>query len=205
MASLELHAYALEPPTWLVISGSLVPWDAAANVAELITPVLPALPDSFRRDGERAVHETATVHPSAVISGPVIIGAGAVIGPHVSLRGGVYLGAGCTIGPSSEVKSSWVFEDAALAHLNYVGNSVIGHGTNIEAGAVLANHFNERGDKTISVVVDGVVERIAPRKFGAAVGPGARIGANAVTTPGTILPPGAVVGRLELVDQLGDQ
>jgi len=38
-------------------------------------------------------------------------------------------------------------------------------------------------------------------KFGALVGDDSRIGANAVTTPGTLLPPRSIVRRLELVDQ----
>jgi bifunctional N-acetylglucosamine-1-phosphate-uridyltransferase/glucosamine-1-phosphate-acetyltransferase GlmU-like protein len=29
-----------------------------------------------------------------------------------------------------------------LAHLNYAGDSLIGASVNLEAGAVLANHFN---------------------------------------------------------------
>jgi acetyltransferase-like isoleucine patch superfamily enzyme len=41
-------------------------------------------------------------------------------------------------------------------------------------------------------------------KFGALIGDASRIGANAVTTPGTILPPGSVVRRLQLVDQVAE-
>lgn len=117
------------------------------------------------------------------------------------LRDGAYLGAGASLGSSVELKSSWVFESAAVAHLNYVGNSIVGHDVNIEAGAVLANHWNERAGAVVSVVVNGTVIETGRTKFGAAVGPGSRIGANAVTAPGTMLEPGAVVGRLALVDQ----
>jgi len=56
------------------------------------------------------------------------------------------------VGPSCEVKASCVFRGSALAHLNYVGDSLIGAGVYLEAGAVLANHFNERRDKQIAVV-----------------------------------------------------
>jgi acetyltransferase-like isoleucine patch superfamily enzyme len=72
-----------------------------------------------------------------------------------------------------------------------------------EAGAVLANHFNERRDKQVSVWLDGQVVPTGLTKFGALIGDGCRIGANAVTSPGTLLPPGNVVPRLGLVDQLG--
>ncbi|MNY56934.1 hypothetical protein D3C86_1930670 [compost metagenome] len=38
-------------------------------------------------------------------------------------------------------------------------------------------------------------------KFGALVGDGARIGANAVVAPGALLRPGRVVARASLLDQ----
>jgi UDP-N-acetylglucosamine diphosphorylase / glucose-1-phosphate thymidylyltransferase / UDP-N-acetylgalactosamine diphosphorylase / glucosamine-1-phosphate N-acetyltransferase / galactosamine-1-phosphate N-acetyltransferase len=39
-------------------------------------------------------------------------------------------------------------------------------------------------------------------KFGAVIGDDCKLGSNCVTMPGTILEPGRVVVRLELVDQL---
>jgi UDP-N-acetylglucosamine diphosphorylase / glucose-1-phosphate thymidylyltransferase / UDP-N-acetylgalactosamine diphosphorylase / glucosamine-1-phosphate N-acetyltransferase / galactosamine-1-phosphate N-acetyltransferase len=39
-------------------------------------------------------------------------------------------------------------------------------------------------------------------KFGAVLGDGTRIGANVVTSPGTLLGPHSVVPRLGLVDQM---
>jgi acetyltransferase-like isoleucine patch superfamily enzyme len=38
-------------------------------------------------------------------------------------------------------------------------------------------------------------------KFGALVGDGSRIGANAVIAPGALLERGSIVGRLQLIDQ----
>jgi len=91
--------------------------------------------------------------------------------------------------------------DTAIAHLAYVGNSVLGSGVNIEAGAVLANHWNERGGEDVRVRCDGRLLRTGVRKFGALVADGVCIGADAVTSPGTLLPPGAIVPRLGLVAQ----
>ena len=78
----------------------------------------------------------------------------------------------------------------------------MGQDVNLEAGAVLANHFNEREDKRIFVLIAGNAADTGLVKFGAVLGDGCRIGANAVTSPGTLLPPGTVVPRLALVDQL---
>jgi len=68
---------------------------------------------------------------------------------------------------------------------------------------VLANRFNERADKQIWVRIDGELIPTGVTKFGALIGDGSRIGANAVTSPGTLLPPGSMVPRLGLVDQSG--
>jgi bifunctional N-acetylglucosamine-1-phosphate-uridyltransferase/glucosamine-1-phosphate-acetyltransferase GlmU-like protein len=125
-----------------------------------------------------------------------------VVAAHAYLRDGVFLDRGVRVGPSCEIKASFVFRGSVLAHLNYVGNSLIGARVNLEAGAVLANHFNEREDKRISVVVGGRLVLTGVEKFGALVGDDSRIGANAVTTPGTLLPPRSIVRRLELVEQV---
>ena len=149
------------------------------------------------------MHRSATVAASAELTGPVIIGPGSRVGPGALLRGGVWTGPDVTIGPHAEIKGSLLFAGAAAAHRNYVGDSVLGAGVNLEAGAVLANHFNERADKSVFVLVGGEVMATGLVKFGAVLGDGCRVGANSVTSPGTLLPPGAIVPRLTLVDQLG--
>jgi hypothetical protein len=50
-------------------------------------------------------------------------------------------------------------------------------------------------------LLDGKPFRTDVEKFGALVGDGSKIGANAVLSPGTILAPDTVVKRLELIEQ----
>lgn len=88
-----------------------------------------------------------------------------------------------------------------IAHLSFVGDSIIGAGANIEAGAVIANYRNERDDKRIRIAFEGGVIDTGVEKFGALVGDGARIGANAVIAPGALIRPSAVVPRSALIDQ----
>jgi bifunctional N-acetylglucosamine-1-phosphate-uridyltransferase/glucosamine-1-phosphate-acetyltransferase GlmU-like protein len=111
------------------------------------------------------------VEAGAVIRGPAVVSAGCVVGAHAHLRGGVFLDRDVRVGPSCEVKASFVFQGAALAHLNYVGDSLIGARANLEAGAVLANRFNEREDKRIAVVAGGRLVSTGAEKFGASVDP----------------------------------
>jgi bifunctional N-acetylglucosamine-1-phosphate-uridyltransferase/glucosamine-1-phosphate-acetyltransferase GlmU-like protein len=119
------------------------------------------------------------------------------------MRGGVFLAENAVVGPGCEVKSSVILSGSSLAHFNFVGDSLIGSFVNMEAGSIVANHFNERLDKTIFVLIDNKKTAIGVTKFGALIGDHTKIGANAVLSPGTILTPQSVVKRLELVEQCG--
>ncbi len=108
---------------------------------------------------------------------------------------------GPKVGINCEVKTSVLLEESAIAHFNFVGDSIIGHNVNIEAGAILCNHYNEREDDTVFVHIDGQRVSTGLHKFGSLVGDGCRIGANAVLSPGTLLKPKTIVRRLELIEQ----
>jgi len=178
------------------------PWQATGQAVPLVQEWLRTLGADYQIHSGVAIHRTATVEAGVVLKGPVVVSAGCFLAAHAYLRGGVFLASGVTVGPGCEVKSSFIFENTTLAHFNFVGDSLVGAGVNLEAGAVLANHYNERTDKEISVWAGEQVIRTGVHKFGALVGDGSRIGANAVLSPGTILPPQSVVGRLQLVEQV---
>ena len=148
-----------------------------------------------------AIHKSATVETNVVLKTPVIIGENCFVATSAYLRGGVYLGNNSIVGPGCEIKSSLIFNDTTVAHFNFIGDSIVGNGVNIEAGSVFANHHNDRDDKTIRVAHNGSIVNTQTEKFGALVGDGSRIGANAVLCPGTVLERNAVVKRLELVEQ----
>jgi bifunctional N-acetylglucosamine-1-phosphate-uridyltransferase/glucosamine-1-phosphate-acetyltransferase GlmU-like protein len=100
------------------------------------------------------------------------------------------------------VKSSVICAGSSVAHFNYIGNSLIGSFVNFEAGAVVANHHNDRADKRIFVKTgNGQIVDTGTTKFGALVGDRCKIGANSVLSPGTLLLPDAIVKRLTLIEQ----
>jgi NDP-sugar pyrophosphorylase family protein len=178
-------------------------WQIIGQVEGLLQSGLRAIGSDYSLLGRGiAVHRSARIAASAELSGPVILGPGSRVGAYAILRGGVWADRDVTIGPHAEVKASLLFAGAAAAHRNYIGNSVIGSRVNLEAGVVLANHYNERQDRSISVLLGGNAVPTGLVKFGAILGDGCRVGANSVTSPGTLLAPGAVVPRLTLVDQL---
>lgn len=163
--------------------------------------MLDRLGPEFRREGEIACHASAVIEPGAAIKGPAIIGQGCFVAASALLRGGVWLDEGCVIGAGVELKSVFMFSGSRAAHFNFIGDSVVGSDVNFEAGSVVANHRNERQDKRIRVTFDGNAIETGTEKFGALIGDGSRIGANAVLAPGTLLKPRTVVPRLGLIDQ----
>jgi bifunctional N-acetylglucosamine-1-phosphate-uridyltransferase/glucosamine-1-phosphate-acetyltransferase GlmU-like protein len=88
-----------------------------------------------------------------------------------------------------------------LAHFNFVGDSILGHDVNLEAGAIVANYRNERDAPAISFMHANARIDTGVDKFGALVGDGARIGANAVIAPGAFIAPGTIIGGLSLLDR----
>ena len=101
-----------------------------------------------------------------------------------------------------EIKSSIISNNSAVAHFNFIGDSIIGENVNFEAGSITANHFNERENKEIFVKIDDNIINTQVVKFGSLVGDFSKIGANSVLSPGTILKKNSVVKRLELIEQI---
>jgi UDP-N-acetylglucosamine diphosphorylase / glucose-1-phosphate thymidylyltransferase / UDP-N-acetylgalactosamine diphosphorylase / glucosamine-1-phosphate N-acetyltransferase / galactosamine-1-phosphate N-acetyltransferase len=183
-------------------TGDKQPWKITNSLPLIITDLIAELNDDFIITGGVAIHTTATVEAGAVLKPPVIIGKNCFVGAHAYLRGGVFLGNDVKIGPSCEIKSSIIFSKTSIAHFNFIGDSIIGGNVNFEAGAVTANHYNERTNKQIEVLYNREVIKTNTHKFGALVGDNCKIGANAVLSPGTLLEKNTIVKRLELVEQV---
>ena len=178
-----------------------MPWEITDNLNTIISELIKRCGNDYIVNDGVAIHKTAVIEQNAVLKPPVLVSENVTIGANAYVRGPVLLDKGVHIGAGCEIKHSIIFSDTAVAHFNYIGNSIIGSKVNFEAGSVAANHFNEREDKIISVVIDGKVINTGVKKFGALVGDGCRIGANAVLSPGTILTRNFVVKRLELIEQ----
>lgn len=179
----------------------LAPWELVAQAPSIVRQLLAELPgDDYLIHDDIAIHRTATVEPGAVLKAPLIIGAECFIAAGAYLRGGCWVDERCIIGPGAELKTTFMFSGSKLAHFNFVGDSVLGHGINLEAGSIVANYRNERADKEVWVRIEGELRRTGCDKFGALLGDECRVGANAVLAPGTLLAPGSVVRRGQVVD-----
>lgn len=177
------------------------PWWATGRAETLIADAIGRLDEGYRLEGQMAVHRSAVIEPGATLKGKGIIGPRCLVAAGAYLRGGVYLAEDCAVGPGSEVKTSFLSARSKVAHLAFVGDSILGSDVNVEAGAVVANHRNELANKLIRIVHERTTIETGVTKFGSLIGDGARIGANAVIAPGALLSPAMIVGRLQLVDQ----
>jgi NDP-sugar pyrophosphorylase family protein len=180
------------------------PWQITTRGADIVESKLKTLTDEFTINGLIAIHKTAVVEDHVILKGPIIISANCFVGAHAYLRGGVFLDTNVSIGPGCEVKSTFILRNSVLAHFNFAGDSIIGSYVNMEAGSIIANHYNERQEKMIEVIINGKRLKTNSEKFGALIGDHSKVGANAVLSPGTVLEQKSIVKRLELIDQVGN-
>lgn len=118
------------------------------------------------------VHETAFVHPNAVVTGNVIIGKHCYIGPGAALRGdwgGIVLEDGCNVQENCTIHmfpgiTVLLKEGAHIGHGAVIHGATIGRNCLVGMNSVLMDHV-ELGDECIvgalSFIREG--EKIPPR------------------------------------------
>jgi len=149
--------------------------------------------------GNVVLEEGVTVGPGTVIEGPVRVRSGCSIGPNASVRGATLLCADVHVGHAVEVKNSVLLPEATVAHLSYVGDSVLGPRVNLGAGTQVANLRHD--DNPVAARVAGERVSTGRRKFGAVLGPDVKtaiqtgINAGVTLSAGTRTEPGEDVLR----------
>ncbi len=89
------------------------------------------------------------------------------MGPNCYLRKGVSLGKGVRIGNACELKNTIIYEESHVAHLSYVGDSIIGYYCNLGAGTITGNLRLD--DKAVKAKITEVVST-GRRKIGVIMG-----------------------------------
>lgn len=178
------------------------PWKITDDLKDIIENKIKDLGEEYSINDGVAIHKTAVIENGAIIKSPAIVGKDCFVGANAYFREGVFLTENVKIGPGCEIKNSIICSGTAVAHFNYVGNSIIGKNVNFEAGSIAANHYNERENKSISVLYKSEIVETGSQKFGSLVGDNSKIGANAVLSPGTLLEKKSIVKRLELIEQI---
>lgn len=139
----------------------------------------------------------ALVMSGSCIEGPVSIGMDCVIGPNCFIRPFTSIGDGCHIGNGVDIRNSIIMGSAKVPHLSYVGDSVIGEGTNIGGGGMTVNLRHDGA--SVKSMVGGELIDTGRRKFGAIIGDGAKLGAGTLIYPGRKIWPGKTTKPGEVV------
>ncbi|TNJ46031.1 LpxA family transferase [Tamlana fucoidanivorans] len=181
---------------------NLYPWELTSNLREIISKIIPKLSDlEYTVKNGVAIHKSTVIEKGVTIKKPFIAMENCHISANAYFREGVFLGNDVEIGPSTEIKRSIICSGTKIAHLNYIGDSIIGQNVNFEAGSVAANHYNEKQNQNILVKIENDLINTGVKKFGALIGDGSKIGANSVLSPGTLLQKESIVERLQLIKQ----
>jgi N-acetylglucosamine-1-phosphate uridyltransferase (contains nucleotidyltransferase and I-patch acetyltransferase domains) len=199
---IDIKQYIENPKLALLQGNNLQPWQIIDNLDNILLQYIKTLDSDYKIENNIAIHKTATIEQGVTFKGTIIISENCFIGAHAYLRGPIFLSNSVTIGPGSEIKQSMLFDRTAVAHFNYIGNSILGQNINFEAGSLCANHYNERHNKRIFIKHNNRLIDTKTEKFGSLVGDNSKIGANAVLSPGTILEKNSIVKRLELIEQI---
>ena len=137
------------------------------------------------------IGEGTVVEDGAMIKGPAWIGKNCEIRHWAYIRENVVIGDDCVIGNCCELKNSILFNEAAVPHFNYVGDSILGHRAHLGAWVKISNIKLTTGN--IFLDKDGLPFDTGLRTFGALVGDRAEVGCNAVLNPGSVLGRGSMV------------
>lgn len=137
-------------------------------------------------EGPVFIDEGTVVEPGVYIKGPTYIGKNCEIRQGAYLRGNIFIGDECVVGHATEIKNSILLSGAKAPHFNYVGDSILGHKTNLGAGTKISN-LKIGPESTVKIRVNDEIYDTKLRKFGAVIGDYSETGCNSVLNPGSIL------------------
>ena len=137
--------------------------------------------------GNYFIGEGTVIYNGVTIIGPVYIGKNVEIMPGAVIRPGTIISDNCSVGQGSEIKNSVLFGGAKVASLAFVGDSVLGKSARIGSGVITANRKFDQSRATIKI--EGEKIDLGSDFFGLILGDSSRLGANAVTQPGTHIGP----------------
>lgn len=170
-----------------LFEGKTYPWEVLPEIGDFIKKLGPTLdPEEYEKKGEDVwIAKSATVAPTASITGPCIIGKNTEVRQCAFVRGKAIVGEGCVVGNSTELKNVVLFNKVQVPHYNYVGDSILGFKSHMGAGSITSN---VKSDKTL-VVVHNDEEQIETglKKFGAMLADNVEVGCNSVLNPGTVI------------------
>ncbi|MFB0561552.1 MAG: bifunctional sugar-1-phosphate nucleotidylyltransferase/acetyltransferase [Candidatus Lokiarchaeia archaeon] len=172
------------------------PWDLLDANKTLIKDAEPKM------EGEREervtiippvyIGKNTIIRSGTYIKGPVHIGEDCDIGPNSYIRECTTIGNKCHVGNACEIKNTIILDRTNVAHLSYVGDSIIGENVNLGAGTITANLRLD--EKCIITPVKGEKVDTGRRKLGAMIGDNVKTGIGTTIMPGVKIGPNSLIG-----------
>lgn len=178
---------------WLPI---VYPWDLFLANQKIFerekTRIEGKIEEGVKIFGKVIIEKGSLVRSGTYILGPVFIGKNCLIGPNSFLRENTVIGDNCRIGQGVEIKNSIIGSRTKIAHLSYVGDSILGRECNIGGGTIFANLRLD--EKEVKVLINDKLINSSRKKLGAILGDRVKIGVHCSLMPGTTIGPEAFVG-----------
>ena len=149
--------------------------------------------------GKVSIGKGTRIRAGSYLEGPLAIGKNCDIGPNCFLRKGVSLGDKVRIGNGCELKNTIVFDGTHIAHLSYVGDSIIGIDCNFGAGTITGNLRLD--DKAVKAEVDGKVTSTGRRKIGVIMGDYVKTAIDVFFMPGVTVGNNSAIGTGVIVNR----
>ena len=175
------------------------PWEVLPKIEAFILELGKTLSEDEYDciDGNIWIAKSATIAPTASITGPCIIGKNTEVRQCAFIRGKAIVGENCVVGNSTELKNVILFNNVQVPHYNYVGDSILGFKSHMGAGSITSN---VKSDKTLVVVKNGDEQiETGLKKFGAMLGDNVEVGCGSVLNPGTVIGPNSNIYPLSSV------
>lgn len=195
----KIQGYMLKNRFWSDIG---LPWqlfDASTYILDRIEhKILGNVEENVHISGKVFIGKNTNIKSGTYIEGPCYIGENCLIGPHAYLRPYTCVENNCHIG-KSETKNAIIFNNSAVPHFNYVGDSIVCEKVNLGAGSKTSNlRFD---NKSVKMTIDGRKIDSGRRKLGALIGPNSQTGINASIMCGKIIGENSVIGAHTLVNE----
>ncbi len=200
MKELELNYYFKEIENFRfkeVFKNCIYPWEVLNNINAYIKEFMKNEDMQINKaeevgefcsiKGNYFIDEGTKIHANVSIQGPVLIGRNVEIQSGALIRPGTIIGDNCVVGHASEVKHAILQNNAKVASLAFVGDTILGKAARIGSGVILANRRFDQ--KNITIKVDNEKYDTNTDFFGSIIGDNSRLGANAVGLPGTFIGP----------------
>ena len=170
-----------------LFEGKTYPWEVLPEIGDFIIKLGKTLdPSEYEKKGENVwIAKSATVAPTASITGPAIIGREAEVRHCAFIRGKAIVGEGAVVGNSTELKNVILFNKVQVPHYNYVGDSILGYKAHMGAGSITSNVKSDK--KLITIKAPDMPIDTGIKKIGAFLGDGVEVGCGSVLNPGTIV------------------